>query len=158
MVNEYVFDTCVFRTLDHYYPARFPTLWRRIGEIISDGRIWSVREVRRELDNQSSSDFLKDWVHDNRAIFRIPNAEELQFVNDLFKNPRYLNLVKWQNILKGYPSADPFLVAAGKIHGVTVVTQETRNTSAVRIPHVCDEQGVSCINLERFLELEAPIF
>lgn len=158
MVSNYIFDTCVFRTLDHYYPARFPTLWRRIGELINDGRIWSVREVRRELDNQSPSGFMKDWVRDNRTIFRIPSPEELQFVNELFKNPRYMSLVKWQNILKGYPSADPFVISAGKVHGATVVTQETRSTSAVRIPHVCDEQNVSCINLERFLELEGLIF
>ncbi len=157
-MSEYIFDTCVFRTLDHYYPTRFPTLWRKIEELISTGRVWSVREVRRELDNQGTSDFMKDWLQENRTIFRISSPEELLFVRKLFENPRYVNLIKWQNILKGYPSADPFIISAGKVHGATVVTQESRNTHAVRIPQVCDEQAVSCINLERFLELEGLIF
>ena len=46
----YVFDTNSFRVLGNYYPDQFPTFWERFNRAVTDGKIVSVREVRRELE------------------------------------------------------------------------------------------------------------
>jgi hypothetical protein len=46
----YVFDTNSFSVLGNYYPDQFPTFWERFNRAVTDGKIVSVREVRRELD------------------------------------------------------------------------------------------------------------
>ena len=48
----YVFDTNSFRVLGNYYPDQFPTFWERFDRAVTDGKIVSVREVRRELEAQ----------------------------------------------------------------------------------------------------------
>lgn len=158
MVGMYIFDTNAISTLAYYYPARFPTIWRRIQELVEKGNLWSVREVRKELDRHCPSDHLKDWVHANRSIFRIPNEEENRILSEIFENQRYLSLVKKDNILKGFPAADPFVIAAGKAYEAIVITQEIKKLNAVTIPNACDDLEVRCLNLEHFLEIENLTF
>lgn len=154
----YIFDTNAISTLAYYYPSRFPTIWRRIEELVENGNLWSVREVRNELERHCPSDHLKSWVHAKRSIFRIPNEEELRILSQILANRRYHSLVKKDNILKGFPAADPFVIAAGKAYEATVVTQENKRPNAVTIPNVCDELNVTCLNVEKFLESENLTF
>jgi hypothetical protein len=63
-------------------------------------------------------------------------------------------LVKRQNLLKGLPVADPFIIAFAKVNGAFVVTQENLVKNGARIPNVCVDFGVDCINLEQFFEKE----
>ena len=150
----YVFDTNVFITLGHYYPSRFPTVWRRIEELVNSSVLRSVREVRRELENQCSDPHIENWVKEHRQIFLLPSDHELALVAQIFKQEQYRGLVKQQNILKGLPVADPFVIAAAKVHNRRVVTQESFRPSGARIPTVCREVQVECIDLEKFLEYE----
>ncbi len=49
---SYAFDNSPLSTLfRNYYPARFPTLWRRFDTLVTDGEILSTREVRHEIDD-----------------------------------------------------------------------------------------------------------
>jgi hypothetical protein len=69
-------------------------------------------------------------------------AEDFEFLFDLtgVRNP---------------DSADPWLIAAGKILGWTVVTDERKNSTR-KIPYVCRQQSINvrCINgLEFFAEV-----
>ena len=83
-----------------------------------------------------------------------PKEAEEGVVSELFKQEKYRGFVKRQNILKGLPVADPFIVAAGKITNGIVVTMETLKTGGARIPTICKELDVECIDLETFLERE----
>lgn len=150
----YVFDTNVFISLGLYYPKRFPTIWENIDSLVATGKLVSVREVRRELENNCSSEHILKWVQKNRKIFRIPTNEECLIVSDIFKKNQYIGFVKRQNILKGMPVADPFIIAAAKVKGFIVVTQESNKSKGARIPTACKDFNVECIDLEGFLEKE----
>lgn len=150
----YVIDTNVFISLGLYYPKQFPTIWERINILADSGKLVSVREVRRELENNCSSDHVLNWVKEYRHIFHIPTNKECQIVSEIFQKNQYLGFVKRSNVLKGMPVADPFIIAAAKVKGFCVVTQESNKSKGARIPTACADFGVECINLEGFLERE----
>jgi hypothetical protein len=148
----YVFDTNVFITLGYYYPKRFPTIWTKIDELADENELISVREVRRELDRNCSSDDMNEWIERYRRIFVIASNEECAIVASIFRNRQYCGLVRRKNILKGLPVADPFIIAAAKTRNGIVVTEESAAIKGARIPAVCDKFNVECTNLEGFLE------
>jgi hypothetical protein len=150
----YVFDTNIFTALGHYFPSVFPTVWEKINRLVADGRIVSVKEVKRELDRLSRFPHIDEWVKANRGIFLAPSETESQVVMQIFLKEQYRGLVKRQNILRGLPVADPFIIAAAMVQKRTAVTQESRKKGGARIPTICDELKVKCINLEEFLKLE----
>ncbi len=150
----YVFDTNVFISLGLYYPKRFPTIWDRVNRLADSGNLVSVREVRRELETNCSSEHVLNWVQKYRHVFHIPTNKECQIVSEIFKKNQYLGFVKRQNILKGLPVADPFIIAAAKAKGFYVVTQESTKSKGARIPTACIDFDVKCIDLEGFLEQE----
>jgi hypothetical protein len=151
----YVLDTNAFYTLGNYYPSRFPTIWQHIDRLVNSKKFWSVREVRREIENNCPYDNISNWVQMNHEVFRKPSSRELEIVSFIFQRKQFLGLVKRENILKGLPVADPFIVAAAKVLTGAVVTQEVFKEGGARIPTVCKEFDVECINIEQFLERES---
>lgn len=150
----YILDTCSFIVLGHYFPERFPSLWQRLGELVSDGRLVSVREVRRELSTQATKPHLIDWIGANRTIFLVPSTEESEFVQAIFSTAHFRQLVRRKSILTGSPVADPFVIASAKVRNGCVVTEETDTANAVRIPSICRHFGIRCTNLEGMMERE----
>ena len=150
----YVLDTNAFYSLGSYYPSRFPTIWKRIDELVNMKEFWSVREVRREIEINCPYENISNWVRSNIKVFRTPTSRELEIVSLIFQRKQFLGLVKRRNILLGLPVADPFIVAAAKVLNGSVVTQEIFKEGGARIPTVCREFDVECINMERFLERE----
>lgn len=150
----YIFDTNVFITLGNYYPSRFPTIWGKIDKLVENNKLWSVKEVRRELETNCSVEHIAQWVSLNKDIFLPPNNEESKMVATLFQKQQYRNFIKNTNLLKGLPVADPFVIAAGKIRDGIVVTQESLKAGGARIPTACKELNIECIDLEKFLEYE----
>jgi len=153
----YIFDNNVFVSLGHYYPKRFPTIWGKIDELVGNGTLRSVREVRKEIENNCPFEHISEWVQDNRHIFMTPTETELMIVKDIFKNPVYRDLVRRQNIIRGLPVADPFIIAAGKFYKACIVTQESLKSGA-RIPYLCSEMHIECTDLEGFLEQEELMY
>jgi hypothetical protein len=147
----YVFDTSAFIVLKNFYPATFGTLWSRIDELVAAGTILSVREVFNELHNYNDADFIQDWAKQQKAVFSKPSNEELLVVKQILAIPHFQVLISNKAILKGTPVADPFVVAAAKIRGATVVTQEGLKPNAAKIPNVCEEFKVPCVDLQTFM-------
>lgn len=143
-----------------YYPKRFPALWKRIDELATDLVIMSVREVRKEMEITCRSDHIEAWVDAHPHLFPSPTAEECAVVAELFKKEQYRGLVKRDSILKGSPVADPFIIAAAKVNGRCVVTQESFKTGGARIPTACKEPwlNVECISCEGFMEQQGIRF
>jgi hypothetical protein len=154
----YIFDKNVFISLGHYYPGRFPTIWGRIGELVDNGKLRSVREVRREIETNCPFKYIAQWVQDHSYIFMMPTEAELMIVRDIFRSEQYRGLVRRQNIIRGLPVADPFIVAAGKFYEALVVTQELLLSGAARIPTLCQKLEVRCTDLEGFLEEEGLMY
>jgi hypothetical protein len=154
----YVFDTSSFRVLDHYFPARFPTFWEEFNRLITNERIISVREVRRELENQPIRTHLEEWVKNNRDIFLLPEAEETEFIRKIFSISHFQQMVSRKNQLRARPVADPFVIASAQIRQGCVVTEETYKPNAARIPNVCEHFEIDCISLEVLMEREGWSF
>lgn len=154
----YVVDTNIFHALGNFYPKRFPSIWERIDSLIGSDDFISVREVKKEVDQLCSVNHIIAWVEQHRDIFLIPTNDECEVVAQILALNQYQGLVKLKNIERGLPCADPFLIAAGKCRSGVVVTQESAKPGGARIPNVCVELGVDCINLEGFLEREGLQF
>lgn len=151
----YVFDTSSFIILfKHYYPTRFPSLWKNFEAIIKKKRVISVREVKNEINNYADFDRLVEWANSNNEIFPAPATAELFFVKDLFNIRHYQQLLRQKETMQGNPVADPFVIAKAKICKGAVVTQECYKENSAKIPNVCDYFNIPCLNLEKFMEDE----
>lgn len=157
---KYVFDTSSIRSLQHFYPSIFKSIWDGIGAMTSAGDFVSTREVLNELERQAISGDLSTWVAGNKGLFSIPTPAELKFVAQIFQIPHFQALIGAQQRLKGMPVADPFVIACGQCTGGTVVTEEgwlrpsvalTPKPNAAKIPNVCAHFGIHCIDLEEFM-------
>jgi len=148
----YIFDTNVFMAMGHFFPSRFPTIWAKIDELAQTKVLRSVKEVRREIEVNCPYDYIEAWVKKHHDIFLPPTEEESKIVSDIFKKEQYRGIVRREKMLKGLPVADPFIIAAAKANKACVVTQESLKPGGARIPTICSDLHVDCIDLEKFLE------
>jgi len=150
----YIFDTNVFLALGIITRLRFPTIWDKLDSLVNNNQLISVREVRRELNRLCSYDHISNWIDSNREIFVIPADEECDEVASILAREQYRGIVKRKNISNGFAVADPFLIAIAKVREGIIVTQETFIEGGARIPTICKDLNIQCINLEKFFELE----
>ena len=148
----YVFDTCSIRSLQHFYPSVFKTIWDGLDVLIRQKNLISTREVWNEVERQNISKEVLVWAKQNKQIFTTPTTAELQFAATIFQVNHFQSLIGEQQRLKGTPVADPFVIACAKIKGGTVVTEERLKPTAAKIPNVCQHFNVPCIDLEGFMQ------
>ena len=153
---KYIFDTSSIRTLQNFYPDNFPSIWDFIDEMINSGDFLSVREAYNELTKLGATkQFILDWATRNKQIFFVASSEETLFLSEtLFINPGYRQLIRQKNIIKGFPVADPFVIASAKIREGTAVTEENYKENAHSIPNICESIGIPCINLQEFMNIQ----
>jgi hypothetical protein len=150
----YVFDSSSFIHIGYFLPDRFPTFWRQFDALVMNEQVVSVREAWSELDTESAMPHLFSWLEKNKEIFATASADEALVVAEIFKVPRFLELIKQRNLSRGMPVADPFLVAAAKVLGGCLVTEEREKPNAAKIPNVCKHFNVDCTNVEGFMTRE----
>ncbi|WP_423762406.1 PIN domain-containing protein [Burkholderia sp. NLJ2] len=156
----YVFDTSSIRSLQHFYPRVFRSIWDGIEKLVGQRRLISTREVLNEIERQAVSVDVLAWVKGNRTLFTTPNTDELRFVAEILRVKHFQALIGQQQRLKGTPVADPFVIACAKIHQGAVVTEEgwlhaneglVAKPHAAKIPNVCAHFEIPCIDLEEFM-------
>lgn len=150
----YIFDTSSFREISHFYPKRFPSLWKYFQDLVDSEKVLSVKEVFKEIRDGGESHIDAQWAINNKKIFKEPNEEEARFIMEIFKVEHFQQSLERKKLLKGGHFADPFIIASAKINNGTVVTQERLKENAVRIPNICKKFGVECIDVEKFMEIE----
>ena len=122
---------------DRFYPPdHFPTLWQRVERGIADGQLVAIDEVQDELSRRSEA--IHDWLTD-RGLF-VPISVDVQ------ESVREILALRPQLVGAGAGRglADPFVIALARVHGYTVVTQESRSSKrdAAKIPNVCEHFGI----------------
>lgn len=155
----YVFDTSGFVVLfKNFYKGRFPSLWEKFDLMITEGRIISTREVKKEIDDQD--DDLMAWANDNSDMFLTPTAAVGAFVSQIYAVQHFQSNMEQKKLLKGGKNADPFVIAtAATLEPVgTVVTLEISKPNAAKIPNICEHFSLPCLNLEQFMEQESWVF
>lgn len=155
MTVSYVFDTSALikAWVEQYPPDTFPALWDNMAGLVADGRLKAPDEVLAELKKQD--DGLHGWV----------SAREEQMIvattRDLLLEVTAI-LADHQHLVKTGPGrgrADPFVIALAAQHGCPVVTQEKGGSNTKpRIPYVCEQRGVVCINVLAVLRAEGWSF
>lgn len=164
---SYVFDTSSIRSLQHFYPRVFKSIWDGLADLVARQEILSTREVYNELERQAITTDVLTWTKANKALFTTPTGAELQFVAEIFRIPHFHALIGAQQRLKGMPVADPFVIACARVHRATVVTEEgwqrggeplRLKPGAAKIPNVCAHFRIPCIDLEEFMHQQGWTF
>lgn len=152
---RYSFDTSSMLNgqRDLLPPATFPAVWANIEAMIAAGSIRAIDLVREELD--AREDEVSGWARRQSGLF-VPLTEDVQ------RNVRDV-LAQHQRIIgvgSGRSGADPFVIALARVHGATVVTEETasRNLTKPKIPDVCQAMGVRHVNLLGFIQEQGWVF
>lgn len=126
----------------HYPPDLFPRLWEALEGLATSGAIGAPVDVRIELERQS--DDLCRWAKGLNGFFSEADRAVMECYSDIVN--RYPGFMKVNSTKSG---ADPFVVATAVVHGVPVVTYETRakQGAAPKIPNVCDAMDIKCASL-----------
>lgn len=151
---KYVIDTNALRTFFRFYYRQVtPELYDNLDKMIKNNELISVKEVYNEMErqHQKDSDILKELKNIKHIFLEPTNEEEINIVQDIYKNINFRNNIKEKNILNGRPVADAFLVAKAKIENAVLITSEKFYPNAAKIPNMCEKYDVKYINYEQFL-------
>lgn len=149
LFSGYCIDTSALIDLwrRKYAPDVFPSLWKNLENLISQGRLIAPREVFRELKRYfDKNDELLKWAKAHKRMFiDLDNEQQLQVRSILRKFTRLVD----EN--KDTEEVDPFVIALAMSKDWTVITSEqpanlTANpTARPKIPDVCKYFNVKCI-------------
>ena len=78
----------------------------------------------------------------------------MRFVGEIFSVSHFLTLVSQKSLLEGRPCADPFIIAKARAINGCVVTEESQQPNAPKIPNVCHHFEIDCTDLQGFMERE----
>lgn len=151
----YSFDTSSLLNgrRDLFRPTVFKSLWTNIENLIADGTVRCVDEVKEELGRKD--DEVQAWAVGQPRLF-LPLTSDIQdATRDLLRrHPKMLGRGGGRN------GADPFVIVLAVVAGGTVVTEETMsgNVDRPRIPDVCEATGTPWTNLAGFIEAQGWSF
>ncbi len=152
--NFYIIDTSSLIELNKKYPIDvFPSLWKRVEDLINKGILISHREVLKEISQQDDS--LKKWASSQKNFFKGITKRQIGIVKEILK--KYPALIKPNSESGG---ADPFLIALAVESGIStqkelflsikrklIVTEEKIRGNRIRIPFICKDYGIDCIDI-----------
>jgi hypothetical protein len=130
------------------YPRNiFSSMWNDLEKAIKSGQIVSPEAVKREL--LVYDDEIAKWAKGTDGLFHDPTDEVLERVGKLMKS--FPDLI---NHSSDRDQADPYVIAVAQEVGAIIVTEETskRSNKKAKIPGVCKELNISCMNLFSMLE------
>ena len=61
----YIVDNNSFMVLGNYYPGSFPSIWDKIDSLVSSGKLLSVKEVRKEIEQNCRFPHIEEWIKNN---------------------------------------------------------------------------------------------
>lgn len=144
---DYITDSDVLINLsDHFNPNIFHSLWTNLLNMIENEEMASLSLVYNELGKKRQEETWND-IRDNYNFFLKPTPEETIHLPNLESFETFQ-----KHGLKSKVWADPFLICYAIEHDCAVLTQESiRKFPQRKIPYVCKELGVDCLNLDEFM-------
>ncbi len=156
--NVYIIDTSSLIELNkHNAMDVYVSVWKNISELIQNDRLIAPREVLKEI--QDYDDTLAKWAKKQKKLFKAPTARQIQVVQEILKD--YPALID----VNAKHSADPWVIALAielsaqsqqtlfKIKRI-VVTEEKLRGNKVKIPFVCGQKSVECIDIVEMFRTE----
>lgn len=156
---KYLLDANTYiQAKNQYYGMDIcPAYWDWLDQQFQYGVVASIHMIAKEL--KDGNDELANWVKDRPAHFLANDDVGTQAVfgkiAQTIMNGDY-NAGNRDNFLA---KADPWIIAKAKTIGATIVTHEAlagASTKKVKVPNICLQFGVPCVNTFQFLrELKA---
>lgn len=151
---NYLLDSNTYiQAKNQYYGMDIcPAYWDWLDLQFEKGVLASVEHIAREL--KAGNDELADWARSRPDHFIKNDDQKTQL-----EYTKIVNFVAAENFNPGnrdnfLAKADPWIIAKASSLGATVVTHESKggpNTNKVKVPNICKEFGVPCINTFEFL-------
>ena len=151
MAVAYLLDANVLITAQRdYYPIdRVPQFWDWIAHHAKDGKIKIPHPIWDEITPHDLD--LETWMKDHKEILILDPDDSDSLISEILN--AYAPDLTEEEIEK--IGQDPFLIAAAKHYGATVVSKEGSKQSAKRanrkIPDICTDLGVKWITDYRLI-------
>lgn len=160
-INYYVIDSSSLIELNRRYPIDvFPTLWKNVEKLIEKGFLISHKEVLKEITIMDDS--LKKWAKNQKKLFKELDEKQIAIVKEILK--KYPSLAKSDNETAAADSfvialavelgSDPQKTLVQTVKGHIIVTEEKLRGNKVRIPFVCKDYNLECINIIEMCRVE----
>lgn len=149
--NRYIIDTSSLIRLNRENPLDvYPSVWKRLEELTSHGRLVSPREVFNEINQ--NDDQLSKWTRMQKRMFKEPTANQIEIVQQILKD--HPGLIDPE---KKY-EADPWVIALAIEMASSpqktlitikriVVTEEKIRGDRQKIPYVCGQLSIEAIDI-----------
>lgn len=154
MANIYCIDANVLiQAWQKYYSPKFcPDYWIILNELGLQKRIFIPESVYEEITR--TEDDLSKWLKKSDIPIRKIDEQVTKCLQSIFaQNPLHKNLV---DNIRGRSLADPWVIAHAINEKATVVTKEEMvtaiNSKRIKIPNVCENMKVRCINDFKFIK------
>lgn len=134
-----------------------PAYWDWLDQQFQQGLVASVNMIGREL--RDGNDDLAEWARARPAHFVPNDDDETQAVFSSIVQAVMQGDYNQGNRDSFLAKADPWIIAKARVIGAAVVTHESvlaPNTRKVKVPNICHQFDVPCVNTFQFLrELNA---
>ena len=130
-----------------YPPDVLPPLWNRIGALIDGGRLIAPVDVLFEL-KKKEGDALYEWCKYRSQMFLEIDGYQNEISYVMTKYPRLVDTVK------GKSGTDPIVIALALSRNpkLVVVTEEKGGSaSKPKMPYVCNQEDLRCIDVLQFI-------
>jgi hypothetical protein len=149
-MNKYIIDTNVLIDFNDSLPMDvYITQWKMIGENIENGKIIICEAVFGEIKKSVE---LKQWLEKYKKLIEPCYSDKVLIEAKVIIN-NYPKLIEINN-----PSdqSDPYVIALAKLNSFTVLTNEKYSVGGkkTRIPFICKEMSIKCINTHEFYRTE----
>lgn len=155
---QYLLDTNTFiQAKNSYYAFDIaPSFWTQLLEKLKQGQLAIIDAVSDEI--KQGNDELKEWFGeqitaqaDQIKIFKAKeDATVLATYREIAQRVTMNQVYKDSEKARFFRGADPWLIASAKSWGAVVVTCETLSgvgTTKVKIPDICQQTGVTFVDL-----------
>ncbi len=148
---RYIIDTSSILSQKDDEPHRRTinkTLWKRIDDLIVEKRIVTCSEIIDEVNDKD----LKAWfIKLNGEILPIDDEVQENVKKVVISNPQLVDFKENKS------SGDAFLIATAMKYGLVVITEENK-TKQKKIPFVCQNLKVPCVDIIGLCEKEGWSF
>ena len=150
-MNKYIIDTNVLIDFNDSLPMDvYITQWKMIGENIESGKIIICEAVFNEIKKSVE---LKLWLEKYKKLIEPCYSDKVLIEAKVIIND-YPKLIDINN-----PSdqSDPYIIALAKLNRFTVLTNEKyyEGSKKTKIPFICKEMLIKCINTHEFYKNES---
>jgi predicted nucleic acid-binding protein len=152
--SKYCLDAnIIIRAWQEYYSPKFcPSYWEILQELGTQEKIFLPQMVLEEITR--TDDDLSGWLKQSKIPIRKIDEPVTECLKRIYEvNPSHKFLV---DNIKQRSLADPWVIAHALNENAIVVTKEAKeiaiNTKRIKIPNVCENMGIKCINDFQLIE------